>query len=87
MDTLCPCPGLKPLRRRAPRARRPHSFDPGVTAPVIALWLGHEEPATTHQYIEADLLSARVTPRGQMSHQLLDLQRVKAQEVYSSLSC
>ena len=28
----------------------------GVTAPVIALWLGHEDPATTHQYIEADLL-------------------------------
>jgi integrase/recombinase XerD len=28
----------------------------GVAAPVIALWLGHEDPATTHQYIEADLL-------------------------------
>ena len=22
---------------------------------VIALWLGHESPTTTHQYIEADL--------------------------------
>jgi hypothetical protein len=22
---------------------------------VIALWLGHESPVTTHQYIEADL--------------------------------
>jgi hypothetical protein len=47
----------------------------GVTAPVIALWLGHEDTATTHQYIEANLLSARVTPCGQMSHQLLDLRR------------
>ena len=28
----------------------------GVAAPVISLWLGHEDPATTHQYIEADLL-------------------------------
>jgi hypothetical protein len=28
----------------------------GVAAPVIALWLGQEDPATTHQYIEADLL-------------------------------
>ena len=28
----------------------------GVAAPVIALWLGHEDPATTHQYIEADLI-------------------------------
>ena len=28
----------------------------GVAPPVIALWLGHEDPATTHQYIEADLL-------------------------------
>jgi integrase/recombinase XerD len=28
----------------------------GVTTPVIALWLGHQDPATTHQYIEADLL-------------------------------
>jgi hypothetical protein len=24
----------------------------GVAAPVIALWLGQEDPATTHQYIE-----------------------------------
>ena len=22
---------------------------------VIALWLGHESPVTTHQYVEADL--------------------------------
>jgi integrase/recombinase XerD len=33
-----------------------HLLQSGVAAPVIALWLGHEDPATTHQYIEADLL-------------------------------
>jgi site-specific recombinase XerD len=27
----------------------------GVDITVIALWLGHESPATTHMYIEADL--------------------------------
>jgi integrase/recombinase XerD len=27
----------------------------GVDITVIALWLGHESPATTHQYVEADL--------------------------------
>jgi len=32
----------------------------GVAAPVIALWLGHEDPTTTHQYIEADLAHQRL---------------------------
>jgi integrase/recombinase XerD len=32
-----------------------HLLQSGVSSPVIALWLGHEDPATTHQYIEADL--------------------------------
>jgi integrase/recombinase XerD len=32
-----------------------HLLQSGVATPVIALWLGHEDPATTHQYIEADL--------------------------------
>ena len=27
----------------------------GVDITVIAMWLGHEDTATTHQYIEADL--------------------------------
>lgn len=27
----------------------------GVDITVIALWLGHESPATTHLYVEADL--------------------------------
>ena len=32
-----------------------HLLQSGIATPVIALWLGHEDPATTHQYIEADL--------------------------------
>jgi hypothetical protein len=27
----------------------------GVDVTVIALWLGHESPSTTHMYVEADL--------------------------------
>lgn len=46
------------------RAISPHTFrhttamhllQSGVDVTVIALWLGHESPATTHIYIEADL--------------------------------
>lgn len=32
-----------------------HLLQSGVDLTVIALWLGHESPVTTHQYIEADL--------------------------------
>ena len=32
-----------------------HLLQSGVDITVIALWLGHEAPATTHRYIEADL--------------------------------
>jgi site-specific recombinase XerD len=32
-----------------------HLLQAGVDISVIALWLGHESPVTTHQYIEADL--------------------------------
>lgn len=32
-----------------------HLLQSGVDISVIALWLGHESPATTHQYLEADL--------------------------------
>ena len=32
-----------------------HLLQSGVDVTVIALWLGHESPATTHQYVEADL--------------------------------
>jgi site-specific recombinase XerD len=53
------CPSLR-RRRISPytirHATAMNLFQSGVAAPVIALWLGHEDPATTHQYIEADLL-------------------------------
>jgi len=32
-----------------------HLLQSGVDTSVIALWLGHESPATTHMYVEADL--------------------------------
>jgi site-specific recombinase XerD len=32
-----------------------HLLQSGVDLTVIALWLGHESPETTHQYLEADL--------------------------------
>lgn len=32
-----------------------HMLQRGVDITVIALWLGHEDPSTTHLYVEADL--------------------------------
>jgi integrase/recombinase XerD len=32
-----------------------HLLQFGVDLTVVALWLGHEDPATTHHYVEADL--------------------------------
>jgi site-specific recombinase XerD len=32
-----------------------HLLQAGVDISVIALWLGHESPVTTHGYVEADL--------------------------------
>jgi site-specific recombinase XerD len=32
-----------------------HLLQAGVDITLIALWLGHENPATTHMYVEADL--------------------------------
>jgi hypothetical protein len=37
------------------RRLRHASAATGVAFEVIALWLGHERPATTHGYVEADL--------------------------------
>jgi integrase/recombinase XerD len=31
-----------------------HMLQSGVDITVIALWLGHESPVTTHRYVEAD---------------------------------
>ena len=46
-----------------------HLLRSGVDIAVIALWLGHASPATTHMYLEADLSMkesalGRLTPPG-----------------------
>jgi hypothetical protein len=38
-----------------------HLLQSGVAPEVIALWLGHESPDTTHFYVEADLEMKRQT--------------------------
>jgi site-specific recombinase XerD len=52
------CPDLA-IRQISPHTIRHttamHLLQAGVDISVIALWLGHESPATTHQYVEADL--------------------------------
>lgn len=39
-----------------------HLLQAGVDITALALWLGHESPFTTHQYIEADLERKKKTP-------------------------
>lgn len=52
------CPSLK-IHTVSPHVIRHttamHLLQAGVDLSVIALWLGHESVATTHQYLEADL--------------------------------
>lgn len=52
------CPSLRG-RRVSPHTLRHttamHLLQAGVDLTVIALWLGHESPVTTHGYVEADL--------------------------------
>jgi IstB-like ATP binding protein/integrase-like protein len=44
-----------------------HLLQAGIDVTVIALWLGHESPETTHQYIEADVdMKRRVLDREEM---------------------
>jgi integrase/recombinase XerD len=52
------CPSLQGRRVSPHTLRRTcamHLLQSGVDLAVIALWLGHTDPATTHQYLEADL--------------------------------
>ena len=52
------CPSLKKLRISPHTLRHTtamHLLQSGVDITIIALWLGHESPATTHRYVEADL--------------------------------
>lgn len=52
------CPSLA-KKRISPHTIRHttamHLLQSGVAFNVIALWLGHESPITTHRYVEADL--------------------------------
>jgi len=52
------CPQLS-KRRVSPHTVRHstamHMLQAGIDITLIALWLGHESPATTHMYVEADL--------------------------------
>ncbi len=52
------CPSLS-RQRISPHTFRHttamHLLQSGVDITVVALWLGHESPATTHIYVEADL--------------------------------
>ena len=52
------CPSLR-ARRITPHTWRHstamHLLQAGVPLEVIALWLGHEQPAVTHTYVQADI--------------------------------
>ena len=51
-------PGLQGRRVSPHTFRRTtamHLLQAGIDITVIALWLGHASPATTHEYVEADL--------------------------------
>lgn len=62
------CPSLA-ARRISPHTLRHttamHLLQSGVDITVIALWLGHEDVTTTHQYLEADL-AMKETALGQL---------------------
>lgn len=67
------CPSLR-HRRITPHLIRHstamHLLQAGVDIAVIALWLGHESPSTTHVYLHADLaLKERVLGKLRPPHQ------------------
>lgn len=54
--TRCPSLGSKRISPHTLRhTTAMHLLQSGVDITVIALWLGHEDPATTHHYTEANL--------------------------------
>ena len=55
-STTCPSlRGRKITLHTFRHATAMHLLQSGVALPIIALWLGHEQPVTTHGYVEADL--------------------------------
>ena len=52
----CPSLATRPISPHTVRhTTAMHLLQAGVDLSVIALWLGHESPVTTHRYLEADL--------------------------------
>lgn len=61
-----PCPSLRGQRITPHTLRHStamHLLQSGTDLAVIALWLGQESPATTHQYLEADLAAKQAVLR------------------------
>jgi integrase/recombinase XerD len=56
-----------------------HLLQSGVDITVIALWLGHESPVTTHMYIEADL-SMKERALGKLQPTVAKLARYRASD-------
>ena len=60
------CPSLQG-RQISPHTLRHscamHLLQSGTDLAVIALWLAHADPATTHQYLESDLAAKEATLR------------------------
>jgi len=54
-----------------------HLLQAGVDISVISLWLGHESPATTHHYVEADL-SMKERALARLHEPQLPIQRYRA---------
>ena len=52
----CPSLAARPISPHTLRhTTAMHLLQSGLDVTVIALWLGHEDPGTTHHYVEADL--------------------------------
>ena len=56
-----------------------HLLQSGVDITVIAFWLGHESPVTTHMYIEADL-SMKERALGKLQPTVANLVRYRASD-------